>query len=252
VPTTLEPYPDEPVHQLLYDAAEANPEQGIVQFNREYTYPELTDQVDRLATALRERGVEKGSRVATVLPTSIQFVVAENAISRAGGVHIPNDFLDVGEDLIYRLERGQPEVLTGQDKHRDLITSLEEELDLDDVVLTHVEDYGSNPPESHEEIEGVEWLTNVIAETDPDPPDVSFAVTEDVHTLLFTGGTTGLPKGCRLTHRNLVANALQGVAVQSRMADMMCGSEAAVMTLPMYHAYGYSVLHSPMSCHWTS
>jgi long-chain acyl-CoA synthetase len=244
VPKTLEPYPDEPVHGFLYGAAEENPEQGIVQMGKKHPYTELTNQVDRLATALRERGVEKGSRVATVLPTSVQFVIAENAISRAGGVHIPNDFLDAEEDLIYRLEQGQPEVLIGQDKHRDLIMSLKEELDLTDVILTEVEDYGSDPPESHEEIEGIEWLTDVIETADPDPPEIEFDVTEDVHTLLFTGGTTGLPKGCQLTHRNLVANSLQGVAVQSRMADMMRGSEAAVMALPMYHAYGYSVMHS--------
>lgn len=259
VPKTLEPYPDEPVHHFLYKTAEEHPDQGIVQFGEKYTYPEIADEVDRLATALRDRGVEKGSRVATILPTSIQFVVAENAVSRAGGVHIPNDFLDAEEDLIYRLEQGQPEVLIGQDKHRDLIMSLKEELDLDNVILTDVEDYGPNPPESHGDVEGVaeqssaaretqshdvEWLTDVIAETDPDPPEVEFDVEEDVHTLLFTGGTTGLPKGCQLTHRNLYANALQGTAVQSRMADMMRGSEAALMSLPMYHSYGYSVQHS--------
>jgi len=244
VPKTLEPYPDQPVHQFIYEAAEEHPEQGLVQLGQKHTYPELADQVDRLATALRDRGVEKGNRVATVLPTSVQFVVAENAISRAGGVHIPNDFLDAEEDLIYRLEQGEPEVLIGQDKHRGLIMSLKEELGLSDVILTEVADYGPNPPESHEDVDGVEWLTDVIAETEPDPPDVEFDVTEDVHTLLFTGGTTGLPKGCQLTHRNLVANSLQGVAAQSRMAQMMRGQEAALMSLPMYHAYGYSVMHS--------
>ncbi|MFB6082662.1 MAG: AMP-binding protein [Halorientalis sp.] len=244
VPESLEPYPDQPVHRFLYDSADEYPEQGLVQLGQKYTYPELTEQVDRLATALRDRGVEKGSRVATVLPTSIQFVVAENAISRAGGVHIPNDFLDAEEDLIYRLEQGDPEVLIGQDKHRDLIETLREELDLDDVILTQVEDYGEDPPETHEDRAGVEWLTDVIESTEPDPPEVEFDVAEDVHTLLFTGGTTGLPKGCQLTHRNLVANALQANAAQSRMADMMRGDEGAVMALPLYHAYGYSVQHS--------
>ncbi|WP_136718166.1 AMP-binding protein [Halorientalis salina] len=244
VPKTLEPYPDTPVHEFLYQTAEEHPEQGLVQLGQKYTYPEVVDHVERLATALRDRGVEKGSRVATVLPTSAQFIIAENAISRAGGVHIPNDFLDAEEDLIYRLEQGEPEVLIGQDKHRDLILSLKEELGLSDVILTDVEDYGPNPPEEHDDVEGVEWLTDVIANTEPNPPEVEFDIEEDVHTLLFTGGTTGLPKGCQLTHENLVANTLQGVAVQSRMADMMRGSEAAVMSLPMYHAYGYSVSHS--------
>ncbi|WP_247008396.1 AMP-binding protein [Halorientalis litorea] len=243
VPETLEPYPDQPVHQFLYDAAESYPDQGLVQLGQKYEYPELADHVDSLATALRERGVEKGSRVATILPTSAQFIVAENAISRAGGEHIPNDFLDAEEDLKYRLETGDPEVLIGQNKHRDLVMSLKEELGLSDVILTDIEDYSDDTPD-HDDVAGVEWLPEVIENTDPDPPDVEFDVAEDVHTVLFTGGTTGLPKGCQLTHRNLVANALQGNAVQSRMADMMRGSETAVLALPLYHAYGYSVQHS--------
>ena len=244
IPESLEPYPDEPVHHFLYDAAEDHPEQGIVQLGRRFTYPELRGDVDRLATALRERGVEKGSRVATILPTSAQFVVATNAISRAGGVHIPNDFLDAEDDLQYRLEQGEPEVLIGHDEHLDLVLSLRDELDIEHVILTSLEDYSDDPPREHEAIAGAEWLPDVVEEADPDPPDVDFDPENDVHTLLFTGGTTGLPKGCLLTHRNLVANALQGVAAQSRMAQMMRGSEAGVMALPMYHAYGYSITNS--------
>ncbi|MFC6732064.1 MULTISPECIES: AMP-binding protein [unclassified Haladaptatus] len=241
IPETLAPYPDEPVHSLLEQAAERYPAQGLVQFGQQYTFPEVLDHVERLATALRDRGVEKGSRVATILPTSAQFVIADKAISRAGGVHIPNDFLDAEEDLVYRLERGDPEVLIGQDKHRELVLSLRDELGLDDVILTDIEDYSQDPPVTHDEVPGVEWLPEVIAETDPNPPDLDFDVDEDVHTLLFTGGTTGLPKGCMLTHKNVLTNAYQGVASQSQMANMMRGEESAVMALPMYHSYGYSV-----------
>ncbi|ELZ04471.1 MULTISPECIES: AMP-binding protein [Natrialba] len=246
IPESLEPYPDEPVHQFLYDAAEEHPAQGIVQLGQRFPYPDIREDVDRLATALRQRGIEKGHRVATILPTSVQFVVATNAISRAGGVHIPNDFLDAEDDLVYRLEQGDPDVLIGHDKHLDLIRSLQTELELEHVLLTSLEDYSADPPDEgeRETIDGAEWLRPVIDATEPDPPTVEFSVETDVHTLLFTGGTTGLPKGCLLTHRNLVANALQGVAVQSQLAAAMRGSEAAVMALPMYHAYGYSITNS--------
>ena len=244
IPRTLEPYPDEPAHRFLYRAAEEHPDQGLIQLGRKYPYPDVVEDVDRLATALRERGVEKGSRVATIMPTSVQFVLATNAISRAGGVHIPNDFLDAEEDLLYRLERGAPEVLIGQDAHRELLLDLREELGIEDVILTDVADYSADPPDDRESIEGVEWLTEVVDSTEPDPPEVDFDVETDDHTILFTGGTTGKPKGCRLTHRNVVANALQGVASQSRMAQLMAGSETGVMALPLYHAYGYSVINS--------
>ncbi|QLD89408.1 acyl--CoA ligase [Natronomonas salina] len=235
---TLEPYPDHPVHQFLYDAAEQYPEQGVVQADRKITYPELLEDVEALAAALQARGVEKGGRVATVLPTSAQFVVASNAISRAGGVHIPNDFLDSDEDLVYRLEQSEPNVLVGHDEHRDLLETLRDEVGIDHLVLTTLDDYAGDPPE-HDPVDGAEWLPDLLAEGG-EPDDVDLAP-DDTHTILFTGGTTGKPKGCLLTHRNLVANALQPIAAQGRLPDLMRGSEAGVMALPMYHSYGYSV-----------
>jgi len=236
---SLEPYPDHPLHRFLYDAAEDYPEQGVVQSGRTVTYAELREDADALAAALQDRGVEKGTRVATVLPTSAQFVLATHAISRAGGVHVPNDFLDADEDLVYRLEQSDPEVLIGHDEHRELLERLREAAAVEHLILTDLEDYSADPPD-HDPEAGIEWLPAVIegSDGDPDPVDIG---PDDTHTILFTGGTTGLPKGCLLTHRNLVANALQTIAAQSRLPDLMRGRESAVLSLPMYHSYGYSI-----------
>jgi len=239
---TLEPYPDHPVHGFLERAADEYPGQGLVQHGERVTYDSVLADVERLAMALHERGVGHGDRVATVLPTSVQFVVVTNAASRLGAVHIPNDFLESTDDLVDRLERGDPDVLVGDAAHRDLLTSLRDELGLESVVLTDIEDYSADPP-SHEPEPGVEWLPHVIDDAPRDPPVVDIAP-DDTHTLLFTGGTTGRPKGCLLTHRNLVANALQATAAQSRLPQLLRGSEAAVFALPMYHAYGYSTVNS--------
>ncbi|MDY7083056.1 MAG: AMP-binding protein, partial [Halobacteria archaeon] len=81
--------------------------------------PELKDKMDRLATKLAEWGVEKGDRVATIMPSSLQFIIADYGISKAGGVNIPNDFLEAEEDLAYRLEKGEPTVLIATDDHRE-------------------------------------------------------------------------------------------------------------------------------------
>jgi long-chain acyl-CoA synthetase len=244
VDRSLEPYPDDPLHGFLYDAADQYPDQGIVQSGRHIGYEELREDVDALAAALQQRGIEKGDRVATVLPTSAQFVVATHAISRAGGVHIPNDFLDADEDLVYRLEQGDPDVLIGQDKHRELLERLQEAADIEHLVLTDLDDYAESPPE-HDAEEGIEWWPDVLEEAgDPDPVDID---PDDTHTLLFTGGTTGKPKGCLLTHRNLVANARQAIAAQSRLPDLMRGRESAVLALPAYHSYGYTIANMLVS-----
>ncbi|WP_458209108.1 class I adenylate-forming enzyme family protein [Haladaptatus sp. NG-SE-30] len=243
IPESLRPYPEIPVHQILEESANDYPDAGVVQRGRTVTYPKLYEHVERLATALRERGVEKGDRVATVLPTSVQFIVAEHAITRAGGVHIPNDFLDAEDDLAYRLEQGDPQVLIGNAEHSDLLFDLYDDLDIDHLLLTEVDDYSADPP-THDPVRDAEWFVDVIETTNRNPPEVEFDVESDVHTILFTGGTTGRPKGCLLSHRNVLANARQGVASMSQLATMLRGSESALLALPIYHAYGYSVTHS--------
>lgn len=247
IPETLEPYPDRPVHHLLEDAADEYPEQGVIQAGHEkVAYPEVDELADRLARALADRGVGKGDRVATVLPTSLAFAVVAFGVSKSGAVHVPNDFLVADDDLVYRLEQADPEVLVGVDEERDLLARLADDLDVERVLLTATEAFTGADPDVDLDLDvdcEVEELTDVVADAEPEPPDVAFDVEEDVHTLMFTGGTTGRPKGVQLTHRNLVANTHQAKAVQSQMTDMLVGQAAGVNTLPAYHAYGYLIAH---------
>ena len=88
IPKTLEPYPDEPTHFFLDRAAEKYPKMGCVQLGLEISYRELREHADKLANAFAAMGVEKGDRIATLLPTSIQFLLADTAISKAGAIHV--------------------------------------------------------------------------------------------------------------------------------------------------------------------
>ncbi|MDY7082574.1 MAG: AMP-binding protein, partial [Halobacteria archaeon] len=88
------------------------------------------------------------------------------------------------------------------------------------------------------------WLTEILENTEPNPPELEFDTDEDLHTLLFTGGTTGRPKGCMITHKNLVANALQNTKAQSQISNMIRGNATILNALPFYHAYGYTVMHT--------
>jgi long-chain acyl-CoA synthetase len=124
---------------------------------------------------------------ATVLPTSVQFVLV---------THAESDFVD-------RLERSDPAVIVGHAAHRPLLERLRAAVDVDHLVLTDRADYGPDPP-SHPQADDVDWLPDIL-DGAGEPPPVT-PVPGDLHTLLFTGGTTGRPKGCRLTHRNPVAN----------------------------------------------
>ena len=133
-------------------------------------------------------------------------------------------------------------MLIGHDEHSDLICSLQDELDLDDVILTSLDDFSDSPPE-HDDVDWAEWLPDVIERADPIRPT-------SISTSPRTYIRSCSPVERRASRRDAVSAQKSdrqrasgsGVAVSNERSD--AGSEAAVMALPMYHAYGYSVLNT--------
>lgn len=250
IPRTLKPYPQKPVFWFLDEAARKYRKMGLVQLGLEMQYPEVKDKAERLANALASMGVEKGDRVATMLPTSIQFIIADYGISKAGAVHIPSSFLESIDILEHKFTQGTPKALICLKDYLEAVEQLRERLTakhqvkVEHIIVSQLEDYSSNPPSSHKEIEDVEWLTEVIASHPPIPPEVDFDVDHDLETLLFTGGTTGLPKGCMLTHKNVLANAIQNAHIYGPTADALRGGSAMLLGLPLFHVYGHCLMHT--------
>ncbi len=211
IPETFKPYPDQPVYETLYKTARKYKNQGLIQMDYRMTYPEVKDHVDRLATALHHKGLKKGDRVATLLPTSIQFVIADYAISRAGLVHVPASSLEPADQLQHKFKEGLPQALICLDEYLDVIQDTLQKVPIKNIIVSKLADYSLHKPQNYEpiKIKDALWWGELIANTSPDPPDVTFDVEKDLELILFTGGTTGLPKGCMLTHRNVYANAIQ-------------------------------------------
>jgi len=243
IPETLEPYPDEPTHFFLDIAARDFPRMGCVQMGLEVSYPELKDHADRLANALAAMGVGKGDRVATLLPTSIQFLVADAGISKAGAVHVPVSFLEAMDTLAHKFTESSPRALICIDEHLETAERLGEFMATPNIIVTSQSDYSANPSPGKPAAAGLR-LTEVIDQARPVPPDITFDTARDLETLLFTGGTTGLPKGCMLTHRNIVANALQQTAMLGPVTRVTRGNMSVVMGLPFFHSYGHSLMHT--------
>ncbi len=240
---SLEPYPEEPSHYFLDRAAEKRPKMGCVQMGLEITYPELKDHADRLSNALAGMGVEKGDRVATLLPTSAQFVIADAGISKAGAVHVPCSFLEPLDILSHKFTESSPGAMICLEEHLPMAESLREFMGSPNIIITRIDDY-SDRPSQRAEVPDAMWLTEIIAQTEPVPPRVSIRASEDLETLLFTGGTTGLPKGCMLTHRNTVANAMQNPAMFGPIAGILEGNVSVLIGLPFFHSYGHCIMHT--------
>lgn len=246
IPETLEPYPDAPAYSQLDNAAKKFPKNGYVQFDYKITYPQAKDHAERLATALLDMGLQKGDRVATLLPTSIQFVVADFAIAKAGLVQIPSSSLEPVNILAHKFNEGSPRALICLDDKLEVVEAVLKETNIEKVILANLYDYSATPPESHAEvkIKNAMWMMDLIANTEPNLPVIEFDVEKDLELLLFTGGTTGLPKGCMLTHRNVIANAMQNGWALGSASSILKGCISVLLGLPFFHSYGHMIMHT--------
>lgn len=249
VPRTLKPYPDLPVHDILYRAAKKYPRMGFVQFDYKMTYPETRENVDRLATAFYNLGLRKGDRVATILPTSIQYVLADYAISRAGLIHVPCSHLEPPQQLEHKFKEGSPKAIICLASYADWVEGIVKRGKIKHLIFTRLEEYSTPLVETsgYEDAympRGALWMTELIANTPAAPPDIAFDVEKDLETLLFTGGTTGLAKGCMLTHRNIYANCLQNIHSMGQVGQLLSGSISVLVGIPFFHSYGHIIMHT--------
>ncbi len=249
IPVSLQPYPDKPVYEILYNAAEKYEKNGLIQYNFKMTYPEVKDKVDRLATALYNLGLHKGERVATILPTSIQFVLADYGISRAGLVHIPSSSLEPIPALEHKFREGRPRALITLEEHTDLALQIMKKSEIKYLILCALDEYSSphkegTPTKKMQAPKNAIWITELIDKTPPSPPVIDFDVENDLETLLFTGGTTGIAKGCMLTHRNIYANSLQNMYSFGKSGFLLKGAITDLLGLPFFHSFGHIIMHT--------
>ncbi|MEW5737267.1 MAG: AMP-binding protein [Thermodesulfobacteriota bacterium] len=246
IPKTLKPYPEKPVGDILVRAAQKFPNRGLVQGPRFLSYPDLLDQVDRLATALAGMGLVKGDRVATILPTSIPFVVADYAIGRAGLVHIPSSHLEPIPTLVHKFTKGGPKALLCMYDHAAIAEELRGQTPIETVVVTRLCDWEKpgSEPKPNLSLANCFWMDELIAKTAPAPPRLAWDVQKDLETLLFTGGTTGLPKGCMLSHSCIHSNAIQNDAFMGAAGKIISGAVSILLGVPFFHSYGHIVMHT--------
>jgi len=234
-------YPKIPLYQLLemtcvkYDESVAT-----IFFDQQMTYGQIRDQVRRLATALKGMGVQKGDRVALMLPNSPQFIISYYGVLEAGGTVVNISPLHVERELEYEFNDSGSETLIYLDLFDERIQAVKGKSPLKRIIASSITDYMETPADPNvEKVEGTYYLKEVIAGAEPEVPDVDIDPTSDLAALQYTGGTTGLPKGVMLTHRNLLANAMQCALWAKEFTEP--GNDVYLDVIPFFHSYGQTV-----------
>ena len=208
-------YPELPVYECLNQTAARVPDRLAIIFGgMELTYAELKDLADRFATALASLGVKKGDRVAIHLPNSPQFAIAYYGLLKAGAVFTPLSPLSSPKEAEHQLKDSGAETLISLDFLFPGISDVLAKTPVKRIITTSIADcYNSIiaplKPLTKIEVANTIDMTSLLKDYEPDLPDISINVTNDLAHLAYTGGTTGTSKGVMLTHFNVMTNSLQ-------------------------------------------
>jgi long-chain acyl-CoA synthetase len=250
VPSSLA-YPETTLDELLRSTAARYPDHVAISFyGRKLSYRMLDRIVDRLAHGLRELGLSQGDRVALFMPNCPQAVITYYAVWRSGGVVVPVNPLYTGAELHRQVEDAGASMIV-------VLSMLYPKVDgpvpgVARVIVTNIKEYFpwwlrlaftlTKERQGGHRLrrpldEGTVTFAAALA-AGRDDPILSQSRPDDPAALVYTGGTTGIPKGAILTHRNLVVNADQ-VAHWATGLDE--GEEVVMTALPLAHSYAMTV-----------
>jgi long-chain acyl-CoA synthetase len=197
---------------LRHWARERPDRPAFVLGDRTLTYAELDEQSDRLAAFLVADGVRPGDRVAVFLPNSLEFALAFSAVLKAGAVHVPVNPMFRGEEVRYELTDTGAQVAFVAGALREAFGS-----GRTDAVRTVIDEAA---------------IAEVVARDDLEPP-AGDGDLDALAALNYTGGTTGLPKGCEHTQRHMLYTAASSISAMGTPAD-----DVSLVFLPVFWIAG--------------
>ncbi|TQF68581.1 4-coumarate--CoA ligase family protein [Rhodococcus spelaei] len=228
------PYPDVEIPNLsVYDflfgsIAEADLDRIALidgATGEETDYRTLVAKINAVAGALAARGLEVGDVVGLHSPNSPEFAIAFHGILRGGGTATTINALYTAADIAKQLkDSGAKALFTVSPMLAQAVSAAEQaSIPADRVFVLDV-------------AEGHTSLADLIAENAP-APEVHIDPATQVAVLPYSSGTTGNPKGVKLSHRNLVANVCQ---IRPRLG--VDADDRVLAVLPFFHIYGLTVL----------
>ena len=246
VPRTVD-YEKVTISQALTRSAKKYPNRPAVDYmGKKFTYKELDDLVNRFARALTDLGVKKGDNVAVCLPNIPQVVIADLAIFRIGAVIAQNNPLYTERELEYQLNDSGSELIITLSLLVPRMQGLMPKTKIKKIIACHIHTYLPFPKKQlfpyvkkamHREIDetdDVMVFENLIKKYSRDPVK-DRSKWDDLATIIYTGGTTGVSKGVMLSHKNLSANVQQ---IRTWFPDLVFGKDSMVATYPLFHSAG--------------
>ncbi len=220
---------------LLEASVQDYPDHLAVIFNdRKLTYAQLNAAANMFANGLRKLGVQKGDKVALMMPNLPFFPIAYYGILKAGATVVPFNVLFTAREVAYHLQDSDAVVLVGFAGFFDPAYGGFKQVETcRNLVVANAD---PSQPFAHDDAAVMDF--NRFLGLGGSPVfDTVQTQADDVAVILYTSGTTGSPKGAQLTHSNMVMNADDCID----LLDAKPG-DVALVTLPLFHSFGQTVL----------
>ncbi|TFG95467.1 long-chain fatty acid--CoA ligase, partial [Candidatus Thorarchaeota archaeon] len=255
-------YPKEPLFAMLDRSADKNGNLPYTVFmGRSQTFAEVRENADKIANFLVSKGIKKGDKVAIFLPNMPHFPPVFFGTLKAGAKVVTCNPMYKSGELNYQLRDTGAKIVFVLDHPTFTPTCYEaiKETDVHTVVVCSVKPFlskataiiggliGKVPKSPHYEEDKTVFFERILTDYEPKAPEVNVDPM-DTAVLIYTGGTTGTPKGAELTHYNLTSNILQisewvylEEGDSNTPGGVRPGEEVFVGAIPWYHSYGLTL-----------
>jgi long-chain acyl-CoA synthetase len=262
MPRTLEPYPACTILDVVSDTARERPEHVAWDFKgAKVTVREMERLTDALGAALAALGVQKGGRVALLMPNSPQAIIGQLGAWKAGAIVAPMNPLYTERELEYSLNEIGAETVIVLTPFYAKIKAVQPRTQVKRVIVTNIKEHLSpvmrllftlakEKKEGHRvTIEaGDLWLGDLLRQYAAAPRPAVRVGPEDRAILLFSGGTTGTPKAALGTHQGIIQTTMQLRAY----ARTVCNdwTDGLTLVMPLFHVYGNMAFLTSLLAHW--
>ncbi|MBN2332468.1 MAG: AMP-binding protein [Deltaproteobacteria bacterium] len=218
---------------------------ALIFLGREFTYSFLKQMIDQFATALHRLGVGHQDKVMIYLNNTPQWVIANFAIQKLGAVVVPVSPIYTSHELLYMVKDADVKTVICMDTNFGYVKEVDRQQPLRHIIVTNMADMlpawkkilgtllDKIPHGTTVKGENTFGFNDLLRSAPPEPPAVKIDPMEDLAYIMYTGGTTGFPKGVAGNHAGEVSYVADVMAVFR--PHMHEGKDTMIMVNPLFH-----------------